>query len=181
MKLKTWESVLAGTLFVVLLLASLLSFMPFDIFNEVNKHDENILTESVLTNTISEQDNSEIAAAGELTTAVKKEIITSKMPTKKHLMLSDIDPDNCIPLDKITLKEQKIVCDYIINEFETRGFKDVVVIEYVRDEEYNGSCYHFVWDGNYYTCIYVEDGKSKPLMLYDTELTEQMLEYWDYI
>lgn len=100
---------------------------------------------------------------------------------RTELVLADVDLMGLVPAKEISDGEKIAINRYINDTMEQNSFTDCLLIEYTRDNEYNGNCYHFVFDDKYYKCIYLSDGKPTPLLLYDVELTDRVTINWQYV
>lgn len=103
------------------------------------------------------------------------------MQPEAHVSIAEVDIYNLLPIGTITSNEVSTLNSYINDMLSSDGYVGCVLVEYVRDEENDSNCYHFVWDNERYTCIYITAGHDVPLLLYDVELTDDMMQYWDII
>lgn len=107
--------------------------------------------------------------------------INRAIKINRFTTINDVDINKLVPLECISVDEQSAVRKYINDTKQERGYASCVLIEYTYDTELDGSCYHFVWDDKHYTCIYISEGHNKPLLLYDTELNEELVGNWDIV
>lgn len=95
--------------------------------------------------------------------------------------VQQVDLFNLIPYSNISDVEIDMLNEYIKSTLAYGNYTICTLIEYSRDEENNSNCYHFTWDDLRYTCIYITEGHNVPLLLYDVEITDDIVQHWDTI
>ena len=100
---------------------------------------------------------------------------------ENSISIQQADIMGLVPYNSISSNEINVLNEYIKSTLAYGQYATCILIEYTRDEENNSNCYHFTWDDKRYTCIYITEGHNVPLLLYDVEITDEIIKHWETV